>query len=141
MNKAIYNCQYQYADIKPCLIIESLLEREDGKRLTDYKVVCSYGSPYYILVCNDRDNGRDYYSLDWEYMEFTKAEYRSPCKEPKPGCLNQMLEYAAILSKPFPLARVDFYIVNGKIYFGEITLTPSAGCHRYLTEYRAMPFS
>ena len=134
MNKAIYNCQYQYANIKPCLLIESLLEQANGKRLTDYKVVCSYGIPYYILVCNDRDNGRDYYSLNWEYLEFTKKEYRNNHKEPKPDCLKKMLECAAILSKPFPLARVDFYLINGKVYFGEITLTPSAGCHTYLTE-------
>ena len=46
----------------------------------------------------------------------------------------EMLEAARILSNPFPLARIDFYIVNDRLYFGEITLTPSGGSHHYLNE-------
>ena len=38
-----------------------------------------------------------------------------------------MVKYAAILSKPFPCVRVDFYNIDGKIYFGEMTFTSSGG--------------
>ena len=38
-----------------------------------------------------------------------------------------MLEYASILSKPFPFVRVDFYNENGKVYFGELTFFHDAG--------------
>ena len=34
-----------------------------------------------------------------------------------------MIEYARILSKPFPYVRVDFYEVDGKLYIGELTFT------------------
>ena len=36
-----------------------------------------------------------------------------------------MCEYAKVLSEDFPFARIDLYNVEGKIYFGEITLLPS----------------
>ena len=38
------------------------------------------------------------------------------------------------LSKPFPLVRVDLYIVDNKVYFGELTFTPAAGLDVEKTE-------
>lgn len=38
-----------------------------------------------------------------------------------------MLEYAKKLSKDFLHVRVDFYNVNGKVIFGELTFTKGAG--------------
>ena len=40
---------------------------------------------------------------------------------PPPENLEKMIELAEILSKDFALVRVDFYNVDGKIYFGEMT--------------------
>ena len=45
-----------------------------------------------------------------------------------------MIEYAKKLSKPFPLVRVDLYIVDNKVYFGELTFTPAAGLDVEKTE-------
>ena len=39
----------------------------------------------------------------------------------KPVCFEEMKELAAKLSIGIPQARIDFYEVNGKVYFGEIT--------------------
>lgn len=131
-NFALHFCQYHYDAIRPALICEQLLSSEGQERLTDYKVVCTWGKVIAILVCSDRDEGRDYYSAEWEYLEYVKPEYRSKKKEKRPDQLTEMLEAAANLSASFPLARVDFYIVNNHLYFGEITLTPSEGCTVYL---------
>lgn len=126
-------CQYHYSNIIPRIICEEYLYVDGQDMLTDYKVVCSNGRPLRILVCKERNQGRDYYDLDWNYCDYTKVEYQSGSVEKRPDKLKEMLEAAAILSKPFPLARIDFYIVNNKLYFGEITLTPSAGNHKNLT--------
>lgn len=129
--------EFHYGGCQPRIICEQLLKKSDntGSRMDDYKVVCSYGVPKAILVCSDRDKGRDYYDTEWNYLEYTKQQYRNPngCKKPK--CLDLLLSYAAKISKPFPLARVDFYILENQIYFGEITLTPSSGNHSSLTEF------
>jgi len=41
------------------------------------------------------------------------------------------------LSKPFPFVRADFYNVDGKPIFGELTFTPAAGMATYYTDYGA----
>ena len=55
-------------------------------------------------------------------------------KFPRPECLEEMLSYAEILSKPFPFVRVDFYEVDGHVYFGELTFTPTGCLGTYYTE-------
>jgi hypothetical protein len=44
-----------------------------------------------------------------------------------------MLEAAAVLSKGFPQVRIDFYDLDGKLYFGEMTFTSAAGMMRFYT--------
>ena len=45
----------------------------------------------------------------------------------KPAVFDELVKYAEILSEDFNHARVDFFVVNGKVYFGEITFTNGAG--------------
>ena len=41
--------------------------------------------------------------------------------------VNSMIPYVEELAKPFDFVRVDFYYVDGKPYFGEMTFTPCSG--------------
>ena len=45
-----------------------------------------------------------------------------------------MVESARVLSKNIPLVRIDFYEVDGKLYFGEMTMTPAGGCNDFYTK-------
>ncbi len=129
-------CEYHYSGIKPMILCEEYLKPQSGHdRLDDYKIVCNYGVPKAVLVCSERTSGRDYFDPEWNYLEYVKVECRAKDRPEKPELLDDMLKYAQIISKPFPLARIDFYQVNGKVFFGEITLTPSGGYQTYLTEY------
>ena len=49
----------------------------------------------------------------------------------------EAIKYAEALSKPFPYVRVDLYIVSNKIYFGELTFSPSAGMD---VDHKLKPF-
>ncbi|MFB5193644.1 ATP-grasp fold amidoligase family protein [Neobacillus sp. KR4-4] len=136
INIAKIGCQYQYAHIKPRIICEGLLHN-GGKPMTDYKVVCINGKPEYILVCSDRDEGRDYFDVNWNHLDdFIKPEFMCKHAVKKPENLEKMLKCAEVLSKPFAVVRIDFYNVGGCVYFGEITLTPSTCYHGNLT-YKA----
>ena len=42
-----------------------------------------------------------------------------------------MIELATKLSKNIPFVRVDFYEVNNKIYFGELTFFPASGMSEF----------
>lgn len=56
----------------------------------------------------------------------------------KPGCLDEMFRLAEKLAEPFLFVRVDFYDEDGKIVFGELTFTPSAGLDNGLPEEAEM---
>ena len=46
-----------------------------------------------------------------------------------------MLEMAEKLAAPFPLVRVDFYDVDGKLYVGELTFSPGGGFNTYYVDW------
>ena len=116
---------------------------EENLYLTDYKIWCFHGIAKFLNVQYWKENSIDNrkfvrasFDLKFNPSNHFKDEFNNhSIKYPKPYKLNEMIEYAEILSKEFPFARIDFYEVEKKIYFGEITLTPSAGNNYYLTDY------
>lgn len=133
--------ELHYTRIKPCIIAEELLheDSEDGKEatrsLTDYKIWCFSGKPECILVVHDRSERVNYtldmYNTQWERipnsLKLNKHHAEDDEILPKPSCLNQMMEMAAKLSSPFVEVRVDFYVIKGKPYVGELTFTSGYG--------------
>ena len=51
-----------------------------------------------------------------------------------PSKLKDMVKFAELLSRGYPFMRVDFYEANGDLYWGEITLFPSAGLGKFNPE-------
>lgn len=119
--------QYKYIPHK--IICEKFLQDDQfSNDLPDYKVYCFNGEPLAILVIEGRysEIKAEFYDCNWLPLESVK--YKKPEKHmKKPKCLEQMLSSARILSAPFPFVRVDFYIVNERLYFGELTFTPAGG--------------
>lgn len=117
-------------------IDESLLRNSchlRGKVPADYKIYCCNGKPSYCLVCMNRNietlnvDFVMYRLPEWERIDEIEDGWRTDCIIPKPDNLGEMMDYAAALADSFPLVRIDFYDIDGKIYFGEVTFTPSAG--------------
>jgi len=52
----------------------------------------------------------------------------------KPSRLEKMLLLARQMAEQFSYVRVDFYQVQERIYFGELTFTPGAGLQRLMPE-------
>lgn len=137
----IESAEAHYTKIKPCIIAEKLLETKNETGLVDYEVWCFHGKPYYIFTCSNRDLNTHHadfnlYDLQWNCID-DKAivkSIRNSIRLPRPKNLTEMLYYASILSKDFVQARIDFYNIDGCIYFGEITLTSQAGRMNYFTD-------
>ena len=126
--------EWFYGVERPRIVVEEFLESDDGKQLRDYKVICCNGEPVVIRVDSDRFSGHktDLYDLDWNIKKGVRWKHPNTNQLlPKPECLDDLYAYARKLSKNFNLARVDFYIVKNKIYFGEITFTSCAGFDRF----------
>lgn len=132
--------EWFYGVERPRVIVEKHLDDATG-RLRDYKVYCFGGVPRYIGV--DSGDGthhyKDIYDSNWNLLPGYEMAYpNSGVALPKPEALEEMLRYAAILSEDFLHARVDFYIVDGQVVFGEITFTNSAGFGRVAPEKFAL---
>lgn len=137
--------EFHYLGIEPCVIAEKLLENDPETQsytstLIDYKIWCFNGKPYAIWTCMNRNlDGAEVATFDknWNYHPegsvFNKDYKSQPHLCPKPACLDEMLEAAEKLSKPFPVVRVDLYCIGGKTYFGELTFTSNGGTNDFYT--------
>lgn len=127
--------EWQTKNIKPRIIAEEYMEDEITGQLPDYKVFNFWGEPKYIQVDYDRTSGhkRNIYSTDWKLMEERIVWDNFPENRlEKPAVLEEMLELSRVLSKGYPIMRTDFYVVNGRLYFGELTMTTGAGVEKYI---------
>ena len=137
-NYAFYTgLELHYRDIKRKIIIEKYMDDNTGD-LTDYKINCFNGKPYFLWVDINRHSAhkRNIYDLNFNLLPYTidpKYPHFSSIKRPKN--LEKMIELATILSQNFSYARVDFYEVNNNIYFGEITFTSFNGRPIITPEY------
>lgn len=125
--------EYQYRNIKPMIICEKFIS-DNGKVPMDYKIYCFNGKPDVILVCRDRFSKNThrasylFFDQKWNFQPLDKGdENLQDVDIPKPENLDEMIEIAKKLSEDFVFARIDLYNIKGKIYFGEITLSPNSG--------------
>jgi len=130
--------EYPYKNIAPKIVIEKLMEN-DGKEIADHKVHNFNGRPKVILVCQDRfkDTGltEDFFSDKWEHLDIQRPNHPNAKQLiQKPVELEEMLKLSRILSKDIPFVRTDFYVINHKIYFGEMTFYPASGFERFIPE-------
>ena len=132
------NREWPYKDVPRKIIAEQYMKSDAGG-LTDYKIHCFNGEPKLILVCKDRflETGltEDFFSINWEHLDIRRPKHpnaSAPIKKPEE--LDEMLRLAAILSKDIPFLRVDFYIVDYKIYFSELTFYPASGFDKFVPE-------
>lgn len=133
--------EWVYKDLKPRYIAEQFMSecsnsQNANKDLSDYKFYCFGGEPKYCQVIRDRNTVEtiDFYDMDWNLMPFvglnpSASNGKIPVE--KPGSLDEMISIAKVLSANIPFVRIDLYLINKKIYFGEITFYPSSGFGKF----------
>ena len=130
VNGYSYGREWPYKNIKRKIFAEKYLEDESGG-LIDYKVLCFNGVAKLIQLHQGRFTKHythDIYDVDWNVMPFNQVgETSSEYPAPKPPFLDEMIELAETLSANSPHVRVDWYYVNGQLYFGEMTFFDGAG--------------
>ena len=136
-NHYYYSYEWQYKDIEPKIICEKYIEQMDGD-LFDYKLTCFNGRVIYIelhINSSMQNHKRCFYSLDWIKQDFTQQAFDTYEQEiPKPIILDELIKLANILSSEFPNVRVDFYILNNRIYFGELTFSDGNGLNLFIPQ-------
>ena len=122
-NHYYYSYEWCYKNIKPKIICEEYIEQMDGN-LLDYKVFCFNGEPKYIQVDIDRysNHTRAIYDTKWNKTKKSYLDAQISYKEiPKPSNLDELLNISKRISIKFISLRTDFYIINNKIFVGELT--------------------
>lgn len=114
------------------ILIEEYMEDSllPGMIPLDYKVHCYGGKARFFQVINRNANykGQGFYDRDWNRLGHIIDDYPSNKDIPKPENLSIVLDYAdKIASKLRQMVRVDFYLANDFVYFGEVTTYPAAG--------------
>ena len=131
--------EWPYKDVKPRILAEKYMEDNSGGDLKDYKFFCFNGKVRFLYVSEGLSNHQtariSYVTLDWKQAQFFREDYSPFEKLPsKPINFEKMIEFAELLSMGIPFLRVDFYEINGCIYFGELTLCTGAGFTKFVPE-------
>lgn len=124
--------EWQYKNIEPRVVVEELLTTEDDEIPNDYKCHCFNGKLVFVHVDIDRfgDRRRNLYDTNWDLIPCV-WQYENGTVEKKPELFDEMKKLAETLAKDFIYARIDFYLVKGQIYFGEISFHHHSGTQKF----------
>ncbi len=130
--------EWAYKDIEPRIVVEKFLEEEGRSFLVDYKFYCFNGEIKFFTAHLDRFTGHNHttYDVDFNLLPFgheTLHDNEAEAIE-KPSNLSEMIRLATKLSENLPFVRVDFYSIDGKTIFGELTLYPADARLKWLPE-------
>ena len=128
--------EWSYKNVPRKIIAETyMVDNTELSSLRDYKFMCFDGKVKCSFVCSDRNTKEGlhvtFFDLDWNVLPF---ERHFPARKeglPKPKCYEEMIMLAEKLSIGIPFVRVDFYEINEKVYFGELTFYPGSGFEEF----------
>lgn len=128
--------EWDSKDIPPRILAEELLVPKNGE-IVDYKLYCYNGKCQHFLVCKDRKTKTKYinYDLDFNCIKLSPNSTVVKEKFEDVELFEKLKGLAEKLAEPFPLVRVDFYYIDGKIYVGELTFSPGGGFNTYYEEW------
>lgn len=97
--------------------------------MTDYKFFCFDGIPKIVYIGKDKadDPRTDFFDMDFNHLPIRMRDPNADEMPKKPELFEQMKSIAAELSSGVPHLRVDFYLINGRIYVGELTFYHCSG--------------
>jgi hypothetical protein len=125
--------EWIYKNIKPRIIAEKYMTDGSNKRLKDYKFFCFDGEVKAMFIATDRgiDTRFDFFDLNFNHLPFMQHYPNANSPITKPKGFEEMIELAKVLSKGIKHVRVDFYDINGKVYFGEMTFFHFSGWEKF----------
>lgn len=130
--------EWPYKNVKRRIIAEKYMEDSTCKELRDYKFFTFGGVPKVLYIAQGRGKGgpvvADFFDMDYNHLAFTIDHDMAETPPPKPACFEEMKRLAAILSEGTPQLRVDFYEVDGRVYFGEMTFFHCGGFEAFHPE-------
>ncbi len=123
--------EWPYKNVKHRIIAERYMEDKKTGELRDYKFFCFNGVPKWLFIATDRQNREepyfDFFDMDFNHLPMQHGHPNAPILPEKPMKFEEMKTLASKLSQNIPHVRVDFYEVDGYIFFGELTFFHHGG--------------
>lgn len=123
--------EWHYRGIKPLLLVEERLpglNPEVGP--ADIKVHCADGQPRMVHIIDSRQaaSRQAFFSGEGKPLDLRIKPHRAKIENfDFEAVREKIIPLATRLAEPFHYVRVDFYLVEGKPYFGELTFFEEAG--------------
>lgn len=132
------NREWPYKNVIPRIIAEEYMEDSRCGELRDYKFFTFGGVPKVLYIAQGRGKGEptvaDFFDMEFNHLPFTIDHDMADVPPEKPENFALMQALAAKLSAGTPQLRVDFYEVDGKVYFGEMTFFHCSGFEAFHPE-------
>ena len=127
-NYYIYGREWPYKNVERKILIEEFVDSLGKPESIEYKVTCFNGKVEFVTICRGIAHSdyclrkNDFYDLDFNLLPFVTEYYEnSHIDNKKPAFWDEMIRQSEVMAKDTHYARVDFYDIDGKLYFGEIT--------------------
>lgn len=125
--------EWPYKNIKPRIIAEKYIPSLGKADSVEYKLTCIYGKVCVFTVCGGIPHSKfevrtnDHFDKDWNQQHWW-AYYKPSGKIIQaPPQKDEMIAFAEKLSAGIPHVRVDFYVIDGIVYVGEMTFYTHSG--------------
>ena len=109
--------------------------------IPDFKIWCFNGEPKILFYASNRFNKEknppyfDYYDMTLKKLPIRSRGHQNSDSELIPFKEFELMKHlAGILSKGIPFVRVDFYLINGCVFFGEMTFYHDSGFVPFIPE-------
>lgn len=125
-NFYLYDREWPYKNVKPRIIAEKYMEDDTTHDLRDYKIFTFNGEAKILFIATERQTQNeetkfDFFDVNFNHLDIRNGHPNAAVPPSKPEHLDLMVKLAEILSTGIPTLRCDFYEVNGRVYFGELT--------------------
>ena len=124
------NREWPYKNVEPCIVAEKLIiDSKWPEVLRDYKFFCFNGIPRLMYIASDgsRDPRTDFFDMNFNHINIKMRDRSFDELPEKPELFGEMKRIATVLSEGLNHVRADFYVVDGRMYVGELTLYHCSG--------------
>lgn len=124
--------EWPYKNVPKKILAEAYMEDEKTSELRDYKFFCFDGKVRALFIATERQKKGeevkfDFFDPDFKHLDICQGHPNAKVVPQKPKNFDAMIAFARKLTTGVPQLRVDFYEVNGKVYFGELTFSHFGG--------------
>lgn len=130
--------EWPYKNVPRKIVCEQYMIDKTHNSLPDYKFYCFDGIVKMVGIYQDRNSATsttaDYFDSEFKWLDFVWGYPHAKKKPEKPNKFEEMIRFAEKLSSGFKEIRVDLYLCNDKIYFGELTFFDGSGFEKIIPE-------